>query len=80
MTNCKFCENVQVYEKITKGVFKGGYYPQRNENSIVYDNQNKVFDIWSDGGGDIFMAGVCIDDIKYCPKCGRELRKVDMNS
>lgn len=70
-----FCEEIQTYEKITKGPFRGGYYPPKNEDSIVYDPKTKTFDIWSDGGGDPFQAGPCVEDIKFCPVCGKELKK-----
>lgn len=76
MKDCKFCENIQTYEKITKGVFRGGYYPQRNENSIVYDKINDTFDLWTDGNGDSFMACAYLEDIKFCPKCGRKLKEM----
>jgi len=71
---CELCGNIMKYERITAGAFKGGYYPPKNQNAIVYDPKNNVFDIWSDGGGDCFQAGTCIVEINYCPKCGKKLK------
>lgn len=71
------CEEIQTYEKITKGPFRGGYYPPKNEDSIVYDPKTKTFDIWSDGGGDPFQAGPCVENIKFCPVCGKKLKEAE---
>ena len=80
MKNCTFCVSIHTYEKATKVALKGFYMPQMNIDSIVYDKINDTFDFWTDGNGDSFMACAYLEDIKFCPKCGRELRKVDMNS
>ncbi len=68
------CDEIQVYEKIKSGPFRGFYVPPKNECSIVYDKKDGTFDIWSDGGGDPFQAEACILDIKFCPICGKKLR------
>ncbi len=78
MANCNFCENIQTYKKITKGEFKGFYVPQTNVNSIVYDKINDTFDLWTDGNGDSFLACAYLEDIKFCPKCGRKLKEVNI--
>ena len=49
--------------------------PQMNVDSIVYDKINDAFDLWTDGNGDSFMACAYLEDIKFCPKCGRELKR-----
>ena len=55
---CEFCENITEMQ-------------YANQVSIVKDgNQYHIFD---DGGGDSFIAGICVEDIAYCPKCGRKL-------
>lgn len=67
------CENIQPLKKITKGPFRGGTYPDKNEDSIVSDKDG--FYIWHDGGGDPFCADIWAgENINYCPVCGRELK------
>ena len=54
-----------------RGPFKGFFVPAKNQNQLVHDDDG--FHIWSDGGGDIFLSGVCIENINFCPICGRKL-------
>lgn len=68
---CEFCENIEVMHFIKQGAFKGQYLPDTNRDQIVKDGNQ--YHIWSDGGGDSFQAGICVEDIAYCPKCGRKL-------
>jgi len=75
MNSCEFCNNIQKYVEIKQGEFKGKYYPEKNIDSIVYDELRDTFDIWSDGGGDSFQAGIVVEGIRFCPKCGRVLKE-----
>lgn len=68
---CEFCENIDEMHIIENGYFKGGYLPSYNRNQIVKDKDK--FHIWSDGGGDPFQCGICVENISFCPKCGRNL-------
>lgn len=66
---CEFCKSIQRYEN--------DGYPQKNKISIVYDEDMDTFDLWYDGGGDSFVCCAYLEDIKYCPKCGRKLKGGD---
>lgn len=35
--------------------------------------QNEERQIETFGGGDAFQSGICIENIMYCPICGRKL-------
>ena len=72
---CDLCENISPLVKITMGVFKGGWYPEKNKIQLVSyeEDGRKRYATWDDAGGDIFLAGIGIDDINYCPMCGRKL-------
>lgn len=59
---CKFCEKIYP-------LHEGGI---PDENVITYDDRYDQFDIWSDTG-DPYDSGV-LEDVKYCPYCGRKLR------
>lgn len=72
---CDLCSNISPLIEIKRGPFKGGWYPDKNETQIVsyeYDGRTH-YATWDDGGGDTFLAGIGIDDINYCPVCGRKL-------
>lgn len=69
---CEFCENISELEYINNSAFKGWYPPKNKDQLVKYDDK---FGIWSDGGGDPFMAGICVDEVKFCPKCGVDLRE-----
>lgn len=56
---------------IKEGYFKGQYLPDKNKNQIVKDKEK--FHIWSDGGGDPFQCRICVENITFCPVCGRKL-------
>lgn len=71
---CEFCKNIDEMHVIEDGYFKGQYLPNKNENQIVKDGDK--FHIWSDGGGDCFQCGICVEDIAFCPKCGEKLTEV----
>lgn len=71
---CEFCKNIDEMRVIEDGYFKGKYLPSKNENQIVKDGDK--FHIWPDGGGDCFQCGACVEDIAFCPKCGRKLTGV----
>lgn len=71
---CEFCENIDEMHIIKDGCFKGQYLPNNNRNQIVKDEDK--FHIWSDGGGDPFQCGTCIENILFCPMCGRKLSEV----
>ena len=71
---CEYCSEIQHYKYVNNYAFKG-WYPPKNRNGIYYDPNEKTFHIWSDGGGDSFRAGECMENIKYCPYCGRELKE-----
>lgn len=62
-TMCSFCE--KIYHLGKDGL--------PDENLISYDTALDQFDIWS-ATGDPYDSGV-IGDVKYCPYCGRELKK-----
>ena len=61
-TMCKFCEKIYPLSK-------GGLL---NKNLIAYDETLDHFDIWA-VIADPYDSGV-IEDVKYCPYCGRELK------
>jgi len=63
--SCKVCESITEY--------KENGHPQDFESIIVYDKETDTFDLWWDGGGDSFVCCAYLEDIKYCPKCGRKL-------
>lgn len=69
------CKDISELELVKSGAFKDGYYPATNKDQIVHDEEG--YYIWSDGGGDPFMAGCmsAFGAIKFCPCCGRELGK-----
>lgn len=72
---CDLCSNISPLIEIKKGPFKGGWYPEENETQIVsyeYDGHTH-YATWDNAGGDTFLAGIGIDDINYCPVCGRKL-------
>lgn len=47
-----------------------GIIPKKNETQIVeFENAFHLFV----GCSDPFMAGIEIEDIKFCPMCGRKL-------
>lgn len=71
---CDLCSKISTLTRVSKGPFKGWSCPETNENQIVYDPTDNTYNIWSDGDGDPFQAGLCIQDIKYCPRCARELK------
>ena len=52
--------------------FRGWYVPEKNYNQLVTDDDGN-YHFWSDGGGDIFMSGISIENVNYCPICGRHL-------
>ena len=67
---CEFCCKIGKLEKIKQGAFRGGYYPEKNETQIVeFENAFHLFV----GCSDPFMSGIEIEDIKFCPICGRKL-------
>ena len=69
--NC-ICENIAELEYVREGAFRGGCYPSTNKDQIVHDEDG--YYIWSDGGGDSFMAGIMsFGAIGFCPCCGRKL-------
>lgn len=68
---CELCDNICELTKMKRGPFKGFFVPAKNQNQLVHDDDG--FHIWSDGGGDIFLSGVCIENINFCPICGRKL-------
>lgn len=68
---CELCDNISKLTKMKKGPFREWYVPDKNENQIVSDDDG--FHIWHDGGGDPFLSGICIKNIKFCPICGRKL-------
>jgi hypothetical protein len=67
---CEFCCKIGKLEKIKQGAFKGGYYPEKNETQIV--EFESAFHLFF-GCSDPFMSGIGIEDIKFCPMCGRKL-------
>lgn len=67
---CDFCSKIGKLEKIKTGAFKGGYYPEENKTQIVeFENAFHLFI----GLSDSFMSGIEMEDIKFCPMCGRKL-------
>lgn len=69
---CEFCSKIEKLEKIKTGVFRGGYYPKENKTQIV--EHKNTFHLFV-GCDDSFMSGIEIENIKYCPICGRKLVK-----
>lgn len=74
---CEFCKNIDEMHIIEDGYFQGKYLPEKNINQIVKDGDK--FHIWSDADGDCFQSGICVEDIEYCPKCGRKLVEEKIN-
>lgn len=68
---CEFCENIEKLQKINNAHFKG-YFPKENKTQIVED-KNGEFHIWFDGFGDCFQCGIDIENIEFCPMCGRKI-------
>ena len=66
----EICSRIGKLEKIKKGAFRGGYYPEENKTQIV--EHEKEFHLFV-GCCDPFMAGIEIENIKFCPICGRKL-------
>lgn len=73
---CTLCdkESIQELEFVNNSLFKG-WYPKKNEISIVYHPRDKTYGIWSDAGGDSFLADTIVEDIHFCPICGRKLKE-----
>lgn len=70
---CDLCRTICRLTKMKTGTFKGWAVPDENKNQIVSDDDG--FYIWSDGGGDPFLSGICIENVRFCPICGRNLYK-----
>lgn len=68
---CEFCKNISMLKKMKRGPFRGFVVPDTNENQLV--QYGDAFHIWSDGGGDPFQSGVCVENVRFCPICGRKL-------
>ena len=78
---CDFCSNIVDLVKMKEGTFRNWRVPSDMQNTvrIVRDPETDEYGIWSDGGGDIFLSGVMIDNIVACPKCGRLLKGAENN-
>ena len=59
---CNFCEKIYPLSK--------GGLPDKN--LIAYDETLDRFDIWT-ATADPYDSGI-IEDVKYCPYCGKELK------
>lgn len=70
---CEFCKSICKLKRIENEHFKG-YFPEENKTQIVKDKYGK-FHIWFDGFGDCFQCGIDIEDINFCPICGRKLKE-----
>lgn len=64
---CTFCEKINEidFEKFKLGV------EEPDVSQIVKDIDG--FHWWESGGGDPYQAGVALENIHYCPMCGRRL-------
>jgi hypothetical protein len=71
---CDFCKNIETLKKIKTGAFRGGYYPTENKTQIVYSDIDNDFNLFV-GCDDSFYSGIELQNIRYCPYCGRELVK-----
>jgi len=66
---CDFCSNI-----ITKEEYTSLPFLDRIRNfpkTFIMKNKDK-YNLWDDCD-DYYYSGVCLYNIKYCPKCGRQL-------
>lgn len=67
---CEFCCKIGKLEKSSKELLEADIIPKKNETQIVeFKNAFHLFF----GCSDPFMSGIGIEDIKFCPICGRKL-------
>lgn len=71
---CNFCSTIVELTKKESGPFRGGYYPNLNVTQIVKGPEGN-YHMWGDGGGDVFLSEIALENISYCPMCGRKLKE-----
>lgn len=72
---CKFCETIYPVEDTSDIAFQRGKYKDFKEDNYIYADKDGTFNIEAQTG-DPYESGI-VENIKYCPYCGRKLESED---
>lgn len=72
---CKFCETIYPVEDTSDIAFRSGKYKDFQEENYIFTDEDGAFCIEAQAG-DPYESGI-VENIKYCPYCGRKLESED---
>lgn len=69
---CEFCKNIGKLEKIKSGHYRGTYKVNDRNSQIIFHNGQ--FNLYYYGED---CDEVCVENMRFCPKCGRKLSRME---
>ncbi len=72
---CAFCKTIYPVEDTSDMAFQRGKYKDFKEDNYIYADEDGTFNIEAQAG-DPYESGI-VENIKYCPYCGRKLESED---